>query len=144
MEKEDFKRFEEAMEAAQIAWWEMKLPSGDIRFGANKATMLGYDPKDFTHYKHFTELVDPADYENMMQDMRDHMEGKKNVYETMYRIKCADGTQKQFYDRGKIVDKDGDDIVIRGFVVNVNNIQEYAYSITQPLRERAEELENGS
>lgn len=106
---DELQKLEIALEAAGIAWWWMEIPSGTVFFSPNKALMLGRDPNDFVHYKNFTELVHPDDYEGMMQDMRDHLEGHKAVYETKYRIRCQDGNYKTFYDRGKIVahGKDG-------------------------------------
>lgn len=113
---QELEKFEIAMEAAGLAWWWMELPSGVIFFSPNKAKMLGRKSSDFFHYKHFTELVHPDDYVPMMQDMRDHLEGKKDLYETTYRIKHLDGHYERFFDRGKIVGKRGKEILLAGFV----------------------------
>lgn len=119
---DELQKLEIALEAAGIAWWWMEIPSGAIFFSPTKARMLGYDPSNFVHYKNFTDLVHPDDYERIMQDMRDHMEGRKDVYETKYRIRCSDGTYKTFYDRGKIVarGKDGS-LSIAGMVLDATS-----------------------
>src|SRR6476660_4777829 len=96
-------KFETAMEAIGLAWWWMEYPSGVIFCSPNKAKMLGRDPADFVHYKNFTDLVHPDDYERIMQDMRNHIQGTAELYETKYRIKHANGEYIQFFDRGKIV-----------------------------------------
>jgi PAS domain S-box-containing protein len=126
----ELQMLESAAEAAGIAWWVMELPSGAIFFSPNKVKMLGYDdPDKFIHYKHFTDLVHPDDYEPMMQNMRDHMEGKTDTYETRYRIKCKDGKYKTFYDRGKIVvRKPNSDMTVTGMVLDVSS---YAVDATK-------------
>jgi two-component system CheB/CheR fusion protein len=108
--------FEKRVIQGKATWWNMFLPSGKVIFGSAKTEMLGYDEKDFKQYSHFTNLLHPDDYEATMQAMRDHMEGKKEYYETLYRIKCSDGTYIQFYDLGQIVKKEGEEVTIMGFV----------------------------
>lgn len=127
-------RLEQAMDAAQQAWWEMDLPSGEIRFSINKTRLLGYDKKDFTHYSHFTDLVDPADYKPMMKAMTDHIRGDKPVYETMYRIQAKNGEWFTFYDRGKITKREGDKITLSGVVSNVSPLGDYAYTIASNIK----------
>lgn len=115
-------KISDAMFSADMAWWEMELPSGAVFFHPNKASMLGYKPDKFVHYTHFTDLLHPDDYEQAMQAMRDHMTGKAKIYETKYRIKHADGTYRTFYDKGKIVQKRGDEIRIAGMVFNLDSM----------------------
>lgn len=109
---------ESAFEAADIAWWWMEIPSGMIMYSPNKLKMLGRDKEHYSHYKQFTDLVHPDDYDPMMQNMMDLLEGRKDVYETRYRIKHTDGHYIKFYDKGKIVGKRGKDVIIAGFVLN--------------------------
>jgi PAS domain S-box-containing protein len=73
--------------------------------------MLGYNEKDvdkFVHYKNFTDLVHPNDYEQLMQAMRDHIEGAKKSYVARYKIKNKDGKYVTFQDKDKIVGKKDD------------------------------------
>ena len=113
-------QLETALEAGGMAWWIIEMPHGSVFFSHNKTNMLGYKAKDFIHYSHFTALIHKDDYENAMQAMRSHLDGKSPVYETKYRIKCKDGTYKTFYDRGKITgtDKHGN-ITIAGIVMDI-------------------------
>lgn len=119
--EDDYTRFELAMEASGIAWWEMELPSGVVFFHENKAKMLGRKAKDFTHYTDFTNLVHKDDHQPAMDAMRQHISGAADLYEATYRIKCRDGSYKKFYDRGKIVGREGDTIRMSGFVIDVTN-----------------------
>lgn len=112
----EFDRFEMAMEAIGLAWWWMELPSGVVFFSPNKAKMVGRSPAEFHHYEDYTKLVHPEDLDRIMQDMRNHLDGTVPLYETTYRIKHADGHYVTFYDRGKIVGKNGDNVMLAGFV----------------------------
>ena len=71
----------------------MDVKTGKVIFNENKVKLLGYSMKDFADvdYTAFTDIVHPDDYENTMQAMRDHLEGKKELYEVDYRIKTKKG-----------------------------------------------------
>ena len=132
--KTSLQLFDQAILEDRIAWWQMTLPSGDVLFSDSKATMLGRDPKDFKHYTDFTNLLHPDDYEETMQAMKDHLEGKKKFYETKYRIKHNDGSYKTYFDFGQIIKRDEDEMVIVGFVIKVKSDQE--------LEKQVEKLKN--
>lgn len=121
--QDDFQRLDTAMDAAGLAWWEMELPSGVVFFAENKAKMLGYEAENFFHYKSFTDLLHPDDYPIAMKAMQDHLDGKIDIYETRYRIKCKDGEYKTFYDRGKIVQKKGKNVRVAGIVLDITNLE---------------------
>lgn len=112
---------EEALVAADMAWWELEFPSGALRFSKNKTDMLGYDQKDFVHFTHFTNLIHPKDHDGSMKAMTDHYEGRAECYETTYRIKAGDGTYVTFHDKGKIVERSDDGFVIAGIVRKVTS-----------------------
>lgn len=114
---------EQALEAGRVAWWTMDLPSGDITFKPIKAIQLGYDPKDFTHYKHFIDLVHPDDYEQAMQKMRDYIQGKTKRYQCKYRIKDADGNYHVYVDQGVIRERHGENISLFGATIDVTDME---------------------
>jgi len=117
-------RLEEAMTAGNLAWWEMELPSGEIRFNDRKAHMLGYEPERFKTYEDFTELVHPEDYDKAMEAMRDHLEGREERYEVEYRIEKSDGDYKWFRDVGSITEKEGEYKKVAGIVIDVDKRKE--------------------
>lgn len=121
----NFADFEKALAKGLATWWQMELPSGDVIFGSVKAEMLGYSESKFSNYKDFTSLVHSDDYDTMMKDMRDHLEGKKEFYETSYRIKNSKGEYIRFYDIGKILDIDKDNITVIGFVWKMDMNEDY-------------------
>jgi PAS domain S-box-containing protein len=119
---ENNSRLELAMQAANMAWWEMEMPSGNVIFNKRKAEMLGYPSEKFKHYTDFMALVHPEDAEKAMEAMRKHMYGAAAVYETEYRILTNSGEYKWFYDLGSVVrkDSDGKPLLIAGLVLDIS------------------------
>ncbi|MEI7813134.1 MAG: PAS domain-containing sensor histidine kinase, partial [Ignavibacteria bacterium] len=101
--KKSIQRLELAMNTADMAWWEIELPSGRITFGERKAGMLGFPPEKFKHYKDFLALVHPDDYKCIMGAIRGHIYGAFDKYETEYRISTKSDGYKWFYNTGTIV-----------------------------------------
>ena len=115
-------RLEMAADSADLAWWEMEMPSGKIIFHKRKAEMIGYPPERFQHYTHFTDLVHPDDLDGIMDAMKDHLMGKATHYEGSYRILTSWGEYKWFYDKGAIVERSDEGVPVRviGFVVDIS------------------------
>ena len=112
-------RLNTALEAGNMAWWEMELPSGKITFSHNKTRLLGLNGEEFNHYSDFTNIVHPVDCDAAMKAMYDHLEGKAGLYECEYRMKNAEGNYQWFYDAGKIVKKANDKILVAGIVTEI-------------------------
>ena len=116
-------RLEDALHAADIAWWEVEFPSGTVFYSENKTKMLGYTTKNFFHYSHFTDLVHPEDLPAAMASMKDLITGKTDTYETTYRIRAKDGSYVTFYDKGRIVARQDDEFIVGGIVMRVKDEQ---------------------
>jgi PAS fold. len=93
------------MKTGKIAWWEMDMPEGRIRFDDRKATMLGYDPQIFEHYRDFTNLIHPDDLNLAMQSMNNHLKGITEEYAIDYRIRDVSGNYHWYRDVGKITQR---------------------------------------
>lgn len=115
----ELQKFNTALLNEEAAWWQMELPSGIVFFGDSKTKMLGYPEENFKTYQDFTNLLHPDDYENSMEAMRAHLEGRAEAYECKYRIKCSDGKYITFYDYGQINKKDKSGISVIGFVLKI-------------------------
>jgi PAS domain S-box-containing protein len=111
--------FDKAIETNKATWWIMELPSGNVQFGEAKTKMLGYPKENFKTYHDFTKLLHKDFYDVAMNAMRDHMSGKADVYETLYKIKTKSGKYITFYDYGKITAKKGNNLTVMGFVFKV-------------------------
>jgi PAS domain S-box-containing protein len=142
-------RLEATMFATNIAWWEMNVITGSMQFNHRKAEMLDYSPEQFTHYIDFMNLVHPDDYNLTMQAMRDHFEGRKDLYESDYRIKTKSGDYKWFHDKGFITkrDENGQPMLVCGIVVDITEkkeseleLEDYRNKLEDLVKERTLEL----
>ena len=119
-------RLDSAMEIGSLAWWEMDLPDGAVRFDARLAAMLGYPPEKFRHYTDFTSLLHPDDYEPSMKAMKGHLEGREPRYHADYRILSDTGTYRWFRDVGGVTKRhaDGSPATITGIVIDISASKE--------------------
>jgi PAS domain S-box-containing protein len=114
-------RLDTAMDIGSLAWWEMDLPEGSVRFDDRKATMLGYDPARFRHYTDYTSLLHPDDLGPTMTAMREHLEDHDPRYHADYRIRTASGEYRWFRDVGGITRRhpDGKPATVTGVVIDI-------------------------
>ena len=119
--KEYNSRLELTMETVNMAWWEMDITTGKVIFNKRKSEMLGYPFEKFNHYNDFMALVHPEDYENVMNAMRGHIEGKYEKYSVEYRILTKSGDYKWFHDIGAIVKRDSNNkpLKVTGLVIDI-------------------------
>ena len=134
-------RLDLCLSAGNLAWWEMDVSSGKVVFNDNKVTMLGYKPEEFkdVHYRSFMDLVHQEDYDRVMKAMSDHLEGKKKLYESEYRIKTKAGDYKWFHDRGSVVERDEQQkpVTVKGIVFDITDRKH----IEEELRELHTQLQ---
>jgi PAS domain S-box-containing protein len=111
-----------AMQAAEMAWWEMDLASGHVSFAKKKAEMLGYPAEKFKHYQDFMALVHPDDREKAMEAMRGHLDSSLPRYEVEYRIAASSGAYAWFHDIGSVGNRDakGKPLNVTGLVINIS------------------------
>lgn len=132
-EKEQENRLDFAW-SGNLGHWYWNIKTNSVVFNKLKVTTLGYTmeelPKNI-NYQFFTEKLHPDDYQNTMNAMILHMQGKASVYETEYRIQCKDKSWKWFYDRGKITHRDinGKPTFISGIVFDITENKEHELNL---------------
>jgi len=134
-------RLELAMQVANMAWWEMDVPTGKVTFEKRKAEMLGYPSEKFKTYKDFTSLVHPEDVGRTMNAMIGHFEGRFDKYEVEYRILTKSGVHKWFHDIGSIVKRnsEGKPLNVTGLVFDITErkkIEEAVKQLNEGLEDR--------
>jgi len=120
------RRFEGAMLAGDVAWWQMNVETGAVEFHENKAEMAGLDPGDFDRYEDFMDRVHPDDYEETMEAMRAHLEGRTDKYDTEYRFRTASNEYLWYRDVGGITHRtdDGQPLEVTGIVIDITERKE--------------------
>lgn len=87
---------------------------------------MGYSKEEIPEkigFEFFTNKLHPDDYNEVMNNMHQHLIGKTNAYETEYRIKKKDGDYAWYYDRGTVIKRDhnGKALVVSGFVFDISH-----------------------
>lgn len=110
--------------AGNLGMWRWDVADNKVVFNEKKVRQLGYHPKTIGEvgFEFFTQKLHPDDYEPVMQNMRDHLSGKTDAYETEYRIQHLEGHYLWYYDRGVITKRDqlGRPLVLEGIVFDIS------------------------
>ena len=117
-------RLEASLNMGNLAWWEWDYTTGRVIYSEMKARLLGYEEGEIAeHVDDWINLIHPDDYEVTMQKMRDHLQGKTEVYETEYRLKSKNGEWLWFFDKGGVVERDytGKPLKINGVVMEISS-----------------------
>jgi diguanylate cyclase (GGDEF)-like protein/PAS domain S-box-containing protein len=106
--------------------WYWYVKTNSVVFNPQKVIALGFRKDEIPAnigYEFFTEKLHPDDYERVMENMRDHLYGRSEVYEISYRIRTRDNHYIWFYDRGKITkrDIDGKPELVSGIVFDITH-----------------------
>ena len=109
---EDLKKSEERMQLSlrgtKAAIWDWDLSSGEIKTNERWAEMLGYtlDEIEPITEKSWNELLHPDDIEETYLNLKDHLEGGKDLYEASFRLKHKDGSWIWVMDSGMVLEWD--------------------------------------
>lgn len=119
-----------------LGQWFWDVKNNIVDFNPLKVTNLGYTTEEIPEnigYEFFVDKLHRDDYERVMQNMRDHLEGKTEVYETEYRIQAKDGQWKHYYDRGKITkrNEDGKPLFLTGIVFDITEQKNFEKKINK-------------
>ena len=119
-------RLDSAMRYGNIAWWEWDITTGQVIYDDKKATMLGYEPREFPNNVYeICAFIHPDDYDATMHAMQLHLEGKVDSWSATYRVKRKDGSYSWYYDRGQISKRNsqGKPILMIGTVIDVTTLK---------------------
>lgn len=133
-----------------LGHWYWSVKTNTVKFNPLKVKALGYTESEVPldcGFEFFTEKLHPGDYEDVMQNMRDHLEGRTDSYDAEYRIASKDGGWRWFYDRGKITrrDTDGSPLLVTGIVFDITpkkNLEQNQAALIETLKSQLKLKEN--
>ncbi|MEZ9116568.1 diguanylate cyclase domain-containing protein [Vibrio cyclitrophicus] len=115
-----------ALDSNGLCLWEHHVPSGKLTiFNMDWGKMLGYQPHELTAtFETWKNNLHPDDYNQAMKAFEDHLSGKCDLYEVVYRMTHKDGGDSYVYDRGRVVEFDTNGTPLRIMGTHIDITQE--------------------
>lgn len=152
--RESEERFRLTLDATSNGMWDRNLQTGEVRYGANWASSLGYKDEDLEQGKiTWQSLLHPEDKARALKAMQDHIEGKTPSYICEFRLLNGDRQWQWMLGRGKVVqfDEQGNPVRFVGTHTNISERKEaeeqlkkqaeknrlFSYSIAHDLKNPA-------
>jgi len=87
--------------------WDWDITAGEVYRNARMMEIVGYLPSELPNDRHIWQaLGHPEDIPATNASMADHLEGRKPVYQSEYRLRHKTGHWIWVLDRGKVVARD--------------------------------------
>lgn len=102
--REAEERWRFALEGAGDGVWDWNLASNEFYQSPRWREMLGYDGE--TPDLVWNKLIHPDDKQHVYGNLDAYQRGDTPLYQSEFRLRCADGTYKWFAARGKILSRD--------------------------------------
>lgn len=137
--RESEERFRLTLDATSNGMWDRNLKTGDIYFGANWASSLGYLEEDLLEGKiSWQGLMHPDDKKQTLKAVQDHIDGKTPFYTSEFRLLNSQNQWQWLLARGKVVQYSKDGTPLR-FVGTQTNISERKIA-EQQLKKQSEKI----
>jgi len=119
-------RWELASRAANEGIWDWDLRTNKVYRSDRWFEMFGYEPGELSDTPWVWEaMIHPDDAARVIEQRRDHIEGKAPRYYVEHRMRCKDGHYLWFLSRGQVVrDEAGNPIRMLGFYTNIQETVE--------------------
>jgi len=141
-------RVQLALKGGNLGLWDWDLVTGDVFFNERSAEMLGYlldEIKPLT--RKWTEFIHPEDKAWVMEEVKDHLEGRTPFYESEHRRRHKSGKWVWIRSRGQVVarDKDGKPLRATGTHLDITERKKAEEALTKARDEleRSEERRVG-
>ncbi len=103
--KKSEERLSIALEATSSGTWDWNVLTGDVIFGKEWLTSLGYQSQDLqTTVESWKNLVHPDDMPMTLRAINSHFSGETPVYESINRLRMKNGEWRWNLDRGRVVE----------------------------------------
>ena len=114
-------KFRLAMETTDDALWDWNLVTNELYRNPRHATMLGYEPHELTASQcEWEKLVHPDDKQSVLEVRDEYLSGKRDSFETMYRLRTKAGDYVWVLGRGKVVAYNNDGSPARMIGTNID------------------------
>mgnify|MGYP006289117103 FL=1 len=99
-------RWQFALEGAGDGVWDWNAETGEVYFSRQWKAMLGYEEEEVeNHISEWESRIHPEDRDRALQDLKDHLAGRTEVYRNEHRLRKKDGSYAWILDRGKVIER---------------------------------------
>lgn len=97
-------RWQFALEGSEDGVWDWNFETNEVFYSKRFKEILGFDENEWKNeHSEVMERVHPDDYENVLAQINDHLQGKTSNYSSEYRIQHKNGTYLWTHNRGKVI-----------------------------------------
>ncbi|BAJ01286.1 sensor domain-containing diguanylate cyclase [Shewanella violacea] len=120
-----------ALDGTGLCLWQQHIPSGKLTiFNRDWGHMLGYSEQELSaHVDSWKEKLHPEDRDWVLAAFEDHVSGKTESYQAIYRMIHKDGSVSWVSDRGRIVEYDAESRPVRIMGTHIDITQEKCYEL---------------
>ena len=105
-------RFQLALEGADVGVWDWNVRTDEVQFDDRWAAMLGYDPSEIAFdLSEWEDRVHPDEIGRVWEALEAHLAGETAHFQCDYRMRTKRGDWRWIRDRGRVVERDGDEPV---------------------------------
>jgi len=135
-ESED--RFRLAVEGSRDGLWDWNLTTNEAFYSDRVAAMLGYEPSELPNTRdEWTRLIHPEDRQTADHQVDEYLKGKKDFYESSFRMQAKDGSYRWITARGKaLFNEDGIPTRFVGFNTDITAQKEQTAAVERLLSEK--------
>lgn len=109
------------IKSADLGFWDWNIPNGIVTPNEKCAEILGFTLEEFqTTSEFWRSRIHPDDTPLIVAGLKDHMEGRSELFETDFRMLCKDGSWKWIRSRGKVWERDKDGTPIRALGIHID------------------------
>lgn len=110
-----------AIENTQAGLWDWNIQTGELFVNDTWCKMIGYNKDEIEpNVQSWKERLNPDDMPLAMQNLKDHISGKSEYYESTHRFLTKSGKWKWVYDRGKIIEYDSNNQPKRAIGIHID------------------------
>jgi two-component system, cell cycle sensor histidine kinase and response regulator CckA len=99
-------RWRFALEGGRDGVWDWNIPENTVSYSRRWKEMLGFaDDEIGNDLEDWKRQIHPDDLDQVMADIRAHLEGTSSHYSNEHRARCKDGTWRWMQDRGLVISR---------------------------------------
>jgi diguanylate cyclase (GGDEF)-like protein/PAS domain S-box-containing protein len=105
-------RYELALHASQAGLWDWNIRTGEMYTSPDQWELLDYRAEGADPTKPH-RFIHPDDREQVLAVLNEHLSGKTEEYRIEYRVQEKNGEWTWFLDRGRVVERDENNMPVR-------------------------------